>query len=87
MITLLPLFIRMTSSNDSPHRTYGLCGRCFRAWPKQSPLFDNRLACVPLELRLRGKPTRHSPGTPIFYTDIPVLTTLGLEDALLKLSN
>ena len=30
----------------------------------------NRLACLPLELRLRGKSTRQSHGTPIFYVDI-----------------
>jgi len=27
----------------------------------------NRLACLPLELRIRGKSTRQSMGTPIFY--------------------
>jgi hypothetical protein len=30
----------------------------------------NRLACLPLELRLRGKSTRQSRGTPIYYVDI-----------------
>lgn len=29
----------------------------------------NRLACLPLELRLLGKSTRQSYGTPIFCTD------------------
>ena len=43
----------------------------------------NRLACLPLELRLRGKSTRQSHGTPIFYVDIAVRTGLSLEDALL----
>ncbi|MHB0820370.1 recombination directionality factor [Stutzerimonas stutzeri] len=32
----------------------------------------NRLACLPLELRLRGKSTRQSHGTPIFYADLTV---------------
>ncbi|OPK10064.1 hydrolase or metal-binding protein, partial [Pseudomonas sp. VI4.1] len=43
----------------------------------------NRLACLPLELRLRGKSTRQSHGTPIFYVDITVRSGLSLEDALL----
>lgn len=43
----------------------------------------NRLACLPLELRLRGKSTRQSQGTPIFYVDITVRSGLSLEDALL----
>jgi hypothetical protein len=44
----------------------------------------NRLACLPLELRLRGKSTRQSHGTPIFYVDITVRSGLYLEDALLE---
>ena len=43
----------------------------------------NRLACLPLELRLRGKSTRQSHGTPIFYVDITVRSGLTLEEALL----
>ncbi len=43
----------------------------------------DRLACLPLELRLRGKSTRQSHGTPIFYVDITVRSGLGMEDALL----
>ncbi len=43
----------------------------------------NRLACLPLEMRLRGKSTRQSHGTPIFYVDITVRSGLSLEDALL----
>ncbi|BBP74697.1 hypothetical protein PHLH7_08010 [Pseudomonas sp. Ost2] len=42
----------------------------------------DRLACLPLELRLRGKSTRQSYGTPIFYVDITVRSGLGMEDAL-----
>ncbi|SBW85153.1 hydrolase or metal-binding protein (plasmid) [Pseudomonas veronii 1YdBTEX2] len=42
----------------------------------------NRLACLPLELRLRGKSTRQSHGTPIFYVDLTVRNGLSLEDAL-----
>jgi hypothetical protein len=43
----------------------------------------NRLACLPLELRLRGKSTRQSHGTPIFYADITVRSGITLEDALI----
>ncbi len=43
----------------------------------------NRLACLPLELRLRGKSTRQSHGTPIFYADITVRNGMTLEDALI----
>jgi hypothetical protein len=43
----------------------------------------NRLACLPLELRLRGKSTRQSHGTPIFYADITVRNGITLEDALI----
>lgn len=43
----------------------------------------NRLACLPLEMRLRGKSTRQSHGTPIFYADITVRGGLSLEAALL----
>ncbi len=48
------------------------------------PISGNRLACLPLELRLRGKSTRQSHGTPIFYVDITVCSGLNMEDALLK---
>ena len=48
-----------------------------------SAISGNRLACLPLELRLRGKSTRQSHGTPIFYVDITVRNGLSLEDALL----
>ncbi len=44
----------------------------------------NRLACLPLELRLRGKSTRQSHGTPIFYVDITVRSGLSMEHALLE---
>ena len=44
----------------------------------------NRLASLPLELRLRGKSTRQSHGTPIFYVDITVRSGLSIEDALLE---
>lgn len=43
----------------------------------------NRLACLPLELRLRGKSTRQSHGTPIFYVDITVRSGVSMEEALL----
>lgn len=46
-------------------------------------LSGNRLACLPLKLRLRGKSTRQSHGTPIFYADITLRSGTSLEDALL----
>ena len=49
-----------------------------------SAISGNRLACLPLELRLRGKSTRQSHGTPIFYVDITVRSGLSLENALLE---
>ncbi len=42
----------------------------------------NRLACLPLELRLRGKSTRQSHGTPIYYVDITLRHGMTLESAL-----
>jgi len=42
----------------------------------------NRLAYLPLELRLRGKSTRQSHGTPIYYVDITVRSGMTLEEAL-----
>ena len=42
----------------------------------------NRLACLPLELRLRGKSTRQSHGTPIFYVDLTVRQGLDMTQAL-----
>ncbi|HGJ9031517.1 TPA: hydrolase or metal-binding protein [Pseudomonas aeruginosa] len=39
----------------------------------------NRLACLALELRLRGKSTRQSHGSPIFYVDITVRNGVALE--------
>ena len=42
----------------------------------------NRLACLPLELRLRGKSTRQSHGTPIFYVDLTVRTGMDMAESL-----
>ncbi len=42
----------------------------------------DRLACLPLELRLRGKSTRQSHGSPIFYVDITARSGLSIEAAL-----
>ncbi len=42
----------------------------------------NRLACLQLELRLRGKSTRQSVGTPIYYVDLTVRSGVSVEDAL-----
>ena len=43
----------------------------------------NRLACLPLELRLRGKSTRQSHGTPIFYVDLTLRSGMDMAEALL----
>ncbi|WP_299198020.1 hydrolase or metal-binding protein [uncultured Amphritea sp.] len=45
---------------------------------------DNKLACLPLELRLRGKSTRQSHGTPIYYVDITLRDGMDLEEALAR---
>lgn len=42
----------------------------------------DRLSCLPLELRLRGKSTRLSHGTPIFYVDLSVRSGMTVEDVL-----
>ena len=42
----------------------------------------NRLACLQLELRLRGKSTRQSMGTPIYYVDLTVRSGVSVEEAL-----
>lgn len=43
---------------------------------------DNKLACLPLELRLRGKSTRQSHGAPIYYVDITLREGMDLEATL-----
>src|SRR5690554_627779 len=43
---------------------------------------NNRLSCLPLELRLRGKSTRQSWGTPIFYADITLREGMSMEETL-----
>lgn len=43
----------------------------------------NRLSCLPLELRLRGKSTRQSLGTPIYYVDITLRTGATVAESLL----
>lgn len=47
-----------------------------------SALSNNKLACLPLELRLRGKSTRMSHGTAIFYADITLRSNMAMEEAL-----
>ena len=42
----------------------------------------NRLAYLPLELRLRGKSTRQSMNTPIYYVDLTVRSGVSVEEAL-----
>jgi len=42
------------------------------------------LACLPLELKLRGKSTTMSYGTPIYYVDLVVRSGLTLEQAILQ---
>ncbi|MCS3472592.1 hypothetical protein M2401_006357 [Pseudomonas sp. JUb42] len=44
----------------------------------------NRLAYLPLDLRLRGKSSRQSHSSPIFYVDITVRSGMSLEAALLE---
>lgn len=44
---------------------------------------NNRLSCLPLELRLRGKSTRLSRGTPIFYADIALREGMSIDETLL----
>tara|TARA_R110002124_G_scaffold248853_2_gene413980 strand:- start:13290 stop:14228 length:939 start_codon:yes stop_codon:yes gene_type:complete len=45
-------------------------------------LSGNRLACLPLEMRLRGKSTRQSHGTPIYYVDLILRSGVSMEEAL-----
>lgn len=45
---------------------------------------NNLLSCLPLELRLRGKSTRQSRGTPIFYADITLRESMSMEESLLS---
>lgn len=42
----------------------------------------DRLSCLPLELRLRGKSTRQSHGTPIYYVDLTVRESATMEITL-----
>lgn len=42
----------------------------------------DRLSCLPLELRLRGKSTRQSHGAPIFYVDITPRSGMSVEETL-----
>jgi len=42
----------------------------------------NRLAHLPLELRLRGKSTRQSHGAPIYYVDLVLRDGMSLEECL-----
>ena len=43
---------------------------------------NDMLSCLPLELRLRGKSTRMSRGTPIFYADITLREGMSMEQTL-----
>ncbi len=47
----------------------------------------NRLACLPLELRLRGKSTRQSHGAPIYFVDLTMRAAVSLEEALADARN
>ncbi|WP_404357063.1 hydrolase or metal-binding protein [Methylotuvimicrobium sp. KM1] len=42
----------------------------------------NRLSCMPLELKLRGKTTRQSHGSAIFYVDITLRGDQSIEEAI-----
>lgn len=50
-------------------------------------LSGDRLACLPLEIRLRGKSTRQSHGTPIYYVDLTLRSGLSMEEALSQASS
>lgn len=45
----------------------------------------NRLSCLPLELRLRGKSTRQSMGAPIYYVDLTLRSDLTLQESLAQM--
>ena len=47
-----------------------------------SAVSGGRLACMPLELKLRGKSTTMSHRTPIYYVDLVVRSGLTLEQAI-----
>lgn len=47
-----------------------------------SAVSGNRLACLPLELRLRGKSTRQSHGSPIYFVDLTTRAGMTLAEAL-----
>ena len=47
----------------------------------------NRLACLPLELRLRGKSTRQSHGSPIYFVDLTTRSGMTLAEALADARN
>lgn len=49
-----------------------------------SALSGDRLACLPLELRLRGKSTSQSFGQPIYYVDLVLSSGVTISDALDK---
>ena len=49
-----------------------------------SALSGGRLACIPLELKLRGKSTTMSHRSAIFYVDLVVRTGLTLEQAIVE---
>ena len=49
-------------------------------------LSGDRRAWLPLEIRLRGKSTRQSHGTPIYYVDLILRTGLSVEEALTQAS-
>ncbi|MEA3405374.1 MAG: hydrolase or metal-binding protein [Pseudomonadota bacterium] len=45
-------------------------------------LSGNRLACLPLALKVRGKSTRQSYGHPIYYVDLTLREGLSIEETL-----
>ncbi len=45
-------------------------------------LSGDKLSCLPLELRLRGKSTTMSRGTPIYYVDLTLRTGMTMAEAL-----
>lgn len=75
--------IRWAALSFAPRATTASAALAARLHYLQA-ISGDRLACLPLELRLRGKSTRQSHGTPIFYVDITVRSGLSLEEASLK---
>ena len=51
-----------------------------------SAVSGDLLACLPLELKLRGKSTAQSFGRPVYYVDLVVRSGITLEEAIVQAS-